>query len=60
MLRALGGVCRALRRDARGASGIEYALLAAMLTVGAAGVAVELKQSFAGMVSNIDTSLSKD
>jgi Flp pilus assembly pilin Flp len=59
MLRALWTVCRTLRRDARGAAGIEYALLAAMLTVSAAGVAVELKQSFAGMVSNISTSLSK-
>ncbi len=60
MLRALWVVCRALGRDTQGASGIEYALLAAMLTVGAAGVAVELKQSFAGMVSNISTSLSKE
>jgi Flp pilus assembly pilin Flp len=53
-------VCRTLRRDARGAAGIEYALLAAMLTVSAAGVAVELKHSFTGMVGNINASLSKD
>jgi Flp pilus assembly pilin Flp len=60
MLRALWVVCRTLRRDARGAAGIEYALLAAMLTVSAAGVAVELKHSFTGMVGNINASLSKD
>ncbi len=58
MLRALWVVCRALRSDARGASGIEYALLAAMVTVAIAGIAVGFQQSFASMFSNINTSLS--
>ncbi len=52
-------VCTLLRGDRRGASGIEYALLAGMVAVAIAGIAVEFQHSFAAMFSNIDTSLAK-
>jgi Flp pilus assembly pilin Flp len=59
MFQAFLMVCTLLRGDRRGASGIEYALLAGMVAVAIAGIAVEFQHSFAAMFSNIDTSLAK-
>jgi Flp pilus assembly pilin Flp len=58
MLQTVWLACTALRRDARGASGIEYALLAAMVAVALGGIAVAFQHSFATMFSNINTSLA--
>jgi pilus assembly protein Flp/PilA len=48
-----------LRRDARGASGIEYALLAAMVAVILAGFVAGIQGSVNTIFQNLNTALAK-
>jgi len=48
-----------LRRDPRGASGIEYALLAAMVAVILAGFVVGIQGSVTTIFTNVNTALAK-
>jgi pilus assembly protein Flp/PilA len=48
-----------LRRDRQGASGIEYALLAAMVAVILAGFVVGIQGSVSTIFTNVNTALAK-
>ena len=48
-----------LRRDQRGASGIEYALLAAMVAVILAGFVVGIQGSVTTIFQNVNAALAK-